>query len=453
MNKVNFTAGRIDDFVCEKGKQQAIYWDAKTQGLGLRATANGAKSYIFETRLHGKTLRITIGDIRTWSISSAQTEARRLKTLTDQGIDPRQQKVDQKLAIEADKVERGRQALTVGEVWLLYLESNKSSWGDRHYDDHIQLAAKGGKKKKRGRGMSVAGPLASLMPLKLIELTSETLATWLTLESKTRGTSAALSYRLLRAFIRWVNGKKLYLGLIDADAYSAQDVRKAIKKGAVKDDCLQREQLPAWFDAVIKIDNPVISAYLQSLLLTGARRNELLGLRWDDVDFNWLSLSIRDKMEGKRTIPLTPYVASLLMNLKGINETPTNIRKLSASKNKDEQWLPSPWVFSSKTSCSGKLAEPRIAHIKAVSTAGLPHLTIHGLRRSFGTLCEWVEVPVGISAQIMGHKPSAIAEKHYRRRPIDLLRSWHEKIEDWILEQADIKFTPTVRNVCVAKSI
>lgn len=40
----------------------------------------------------------------------------------------------------------------------------------------------------------------------------------------------------------------------------------------------------------------------------------------------------------------------------------------------------------------------------------------------------------------MGHKPSALAEKHYRRRPIDLWRMWHEKIEAWILEQAGIEF-------------
>ena len=49
-------------------------------------------------------------------------------------------------------------------------------------------------------------------------------------------------------------------------------------------------------------------------------------------------------------------------------------------------------------------------------------------------------VPVGIVAQIQGHKPSAIAEKHYRVRPIDLLGMWHEKIEAWMLEQAGIEF-------------
>ena len=73
----------------------------------------------------------------------------------------------------------------------------------------------------------------------------------------------------------------------------------------------------------------------------------------------------------------------------------------------------------------------------------MPPLSIHGLRRSFGTLAEWVEMPTGVVAQIQGHKPSAIAEKHYRRRPVDLLRMWHSKLEAWILEQAGIEFAAT----------
>jgi integrase len=156
--------------------------------------------------------------------------------------------------------------------------------------------------------------------------------------------------------------------------------------------------------------------------LTGARREEMAGLRWEDVDFQWRSLHVADKVETEtgRIIPLTPYLASLLAALPRRNE----------------------WVFSSPSAADGKLAEPRIAHNKALAAAGLPHVTIHGLRRSFGTLCEWVEMPSGISAQIMGHAPSALAEKHYRRRPLDLLRVWHDKIEAWVLEQAGIPFSP-----------
>lgn len=43
-------------------------------------------------------------------------------------------------------------------------------------------------------------------------------------------------------------------------------------------------------------------------------------------------------------------------------------------------------------------------------------------------------------AQIQGHKPSATAEKHYKVRPLELLRVHYEKIEAWILEQAGVTF-------------
>lgn len=98
-----------------------------------------------------------------------------------------------------------------------------------------------------------------------------------------------------------------------------------------------------------------------------------------------------------------------------------------------------PWVFSSPTAASGHIAEPRIAHNKALRTAGIDALSIHGLRRSFKSLAEWTEMPDGVTNQIMGHQPNTQAEK-YTIRPIDLLRMWHTKLEAWMLEQAGIEF-------------
>jgi len=74
--------------------------------------------------------------------------------------------------------------------------------------------------------------------------------------------------------------------------------------------------------------------------------------------------------------------------------------------------------------------------------AGIQGLTLHGLRRSFKSLTEWLEVPAGVVAQLTGHKPSATAERHYTVRPLDLLRVHHEKIEAWILKEAGIDFDP-----------
>jgi integrase len=380
--------------------------------------------FVFQSRLDGKTIRVKIGDCRTWVIDSsnpaapgARQEARRLQSMIDKGIDPRLEK-QALIAKQAQKKQQAvRQEVTFQAAWEAYIDDRRSHWSERHLADHESIADPGGRKRKRGKGKIKPGPLASLMAMKLYDLDQDTVAAWLAKEVKKRPARARLAYSLLRAFIRWCDSQKKYSGLCSPDACSTRIKKDILPRQKPKTDCLQREQLPAWFKAVRAHHNPVISAYLQTLLLIGSRREELSRLRWADLDFKWQAMTIRDKVEVVRTIPLTPYVASLLSNLPRRNQ----------------------WVFSSPASASQHISEPRHAHNKCLAVAGIEGLTIHGLRRSFGTLSEWVECPVGVVAQIMGHKPSAIAEKHYRQRPLDLLRMWHVKIEKWILEQAGIE--------------
>ena len=428
----NFTAGRVAGFKCESGKKQSIFWDGKTPGLGLRVTAAGSKSYIFETTIKGKTLRITIGDVSTYAIDAAQKIAKAYRAQTDKGIDPRQVEADRltdeqaardakQADAEAKQIQDKHETLTLGMAWPLYVESRRKRWSEWHIRDHENVVRVGGVQKVRGKGLTEPGPLASLLDVRLADLTGKCIGAWLATEAETRPTQAALSFRLLSVFVNWCDSQAEYAGLVPAGACKAQQVRDEMpSKNTKEGDSLQREQLARWFKSVREMGNPVQSAYLQALLLTGARRRELGALRWVDVDFQWLSMTIRDKVEGERTIPLCPYVAHLLAALPRRNE----------------------WVFSSPSSANGQLAEPTPGHKRALTAAGLPDLTLHGLRRSFGSLAEWTETPAGVVAQVMGHKPSAIAEKHYRRRPLDLLRMWHVKIESWMLEQAGIEFVP-----------
>jgi integrase len=318
-------------------------------------------------------------------------------------------------------------------MWSVYIEARRAKWSAWHIRDHENVVHRGGEKKVRGKGETEPGPLAALLDVRLADLTGERIGDWLADEAKARPTRAALAYRLLSVFVNWCEAQVAYAGLVPAGACKAQQVRDEMpSKNAKEGDCLQREQLALWFTAVRSMDNLVQSAYLQALLLTGARCRELAALRWEDVDFQWLSMTIRDKVEGERTIPLCPYVAHLLRPL---------------PRRKDN-----PWVFSSPTSESGQLAEPTPGHKRALLAAGLPDMTLHGLRRSFGSLAEWTEAPAGVVAQIMGHKPSAIAEKHYRRRPLDLLRLWHERIESWILQEAKVEFKPAPAGLLLIKA-
>jgi integrase len=81
-----------------------------------------------------------------------------------------------------------------------------------------------------------------------------------------------------------------------------------------------------------------------------------------------------------------------------------------------------------------------LTHNRALSVAGLSHVTLHGLRRTFASLPNGWKCRVASYAQIMGHAPNATAEKHYINRPLELLAVWHGKYEAWILEQAGIEF-------------
>src|SRR3546814_16462905 len=115
-------------------------------------------------------------------------------------------------------------------------------------------------------------------------------------------------------------------------------MKKGVTQAQVQNDFLQREQLALWFEEVHKLDDPVIAAYLQTALLTGARREEIAALRWEDIDFQWGSIQIADKVEQEagRVIPLTPYVKSLLLELKRINSKPT-VRHLHRKERSEER--------------------------------------------------------------------------------------------------------------------
>ncbi|HRK36809.1 MAG TPA: integrase family protein [Burkholderiaceae bacterium] len=430
MARVAFTAGRVSGFKCPPDKAQAFLWDATAPGLGLRVTPNGKPAYIFQGAYLGKDLRLTIGSPEAWSISQAQAKAREFQRLIDEGTDPRSLKAEKLAAASAEKQrqqvaakEAAAQALTVGEAWSEYVKERTPHWGELHIKDHARLARAGGLESTRGtrgRGVTIAGPLHPLMGLALVELTPQAIEAWATQQGKTRPTTARLAWRLLRAFLTWCSEHPTYGQLVsDKNPAKTRRTREALGKQGVKTDALLKEQLPVWFQHVRLIGNPCIAAYLQTLLLTGARPGEVLALKWEDINTQWHGLTIRDKVEGERVIPLTPYVHSLIAALPRRNE----------------------WVFSSFTT-NDPMSKPHSQHSQACAAAGIDGLTLHGLRRSFASLTEWLEIPAGVVAQIQGHKPSATAEKHYKRRPLDLLRLHHEKIEAWVLEQAGVTFAP-----------
>lgn len=422
MAKVAFTAGRVSGFKCAPDKKQGFMWDSTAPGLGLRATPAGKPAYVFQSVYQGKDLRLTIGSPDAWSIPQAQAKARELQRLIDEGTDPRSLKRD---ALAAAETERQRlqaekaAAVTVGDVWPLYLEQGrpkrKDAWKPRYLADLKAMALPGGEKKKRGQGTTRPGPLLPLMALALGDVTEDALTVWFDREAVAGRHQATRALMMFRGFLRWCAARPEYRKLTDRDAGRAPAIMENLPPATRRTDKLLKEQVTGWWAAVEQLSNRTASAYLRALLLTGARREEVAALKWADVDFQWRKLTLADKVDATRTIPLSPYMAHMLATLPRVGS----------------------YVFAS-ASKSGHIVDARDSMDKAVNEAGVGHLTFHGLRRTFTQTGRGV-VPAGIVAQIQGHKSSATAEG-YDIRTLDELRPELERIEAHILILAGVTF-------------
>lgn len=416
MARVKLTLARIRAAELPEGKRQHFLWDADAPQLAVRVTA-GAKAFVFQSLFAGKTLRLTIGDCNDWQLEAARSEARRLQTLIDSGTDPREERANKLQAIADARAEAQRAQLTLGDVWPVYVaeasqtgrRKSAKPWGARHLADHAAMV-------RRGEDGQTAGPLASLLDVPLAKLDAKRLQQWLRTENATRPTQTALAFRLLRTCINWLATHNDFAGLIDANVMTVRAVTQAVAAQKPRiDDTLRLGQLAAWFAAVRSIQNPVIAAYLQVVLLTGRRREEILNLKWPDVDLKWKTITIADKVQGSVTLPLPPFCADLLASLPRRNE----------------------WCFSSPAAANGRLQEPRLAHNQALQKAGLPAVTIHGLRRTYANAVQ-DELPAGVAAQLQGHVAQDVRGKHYVSRPLDVLARWSSEAERLILAAAGL---------------
>ena len=420
---IELTAGAIERLTCRTDtKAQAFLRDTKAPGLRVRVSNTGAKSFVFEAKLDRQTIRRTIGDVRAWSLDAARTEANRLRVMLDSGTDPRELERQQ----QADKAAKAQQeaaaVVTVGDIWPRYLAEGKpkrkDAWKPRYRADIEAMAAPGGVQKVRGQGLTRQGPLYPLLALALVDVTEDALQIWFEREAVAGKHQATRALMMFRGFLRWCAARPEYRKLINRDAGRAPAILENLPSNTKRTDCLEAAQLPGWWQAVEQLSNRTAGVYLRALLLTGARREELAGLTWANVDFQWRKLTIADKVDANRTIPLSPYLAQLLATLPRTNQ----------------------FVFAS-ASKTGRIADTRNAHQKALQSAGIGTLTIHGLRRSFSLLGESAGAPAGAIAQVMGHKPSATAEG-YRPRSVDALRPYIETIEAHILQSAGVTFDP-----------
>jgi integrase len=422
--KIRLSGAAIKRMECPPTKQQELFWDVDCPSLGVRVTKTGYKAYIFQGFYRGKDVRVTIGRTDAWPIPDAQKKARELQRMIDNGRDPR----DLKREADAEHARRVAEdlakSLTAQSVWEDYMARGrppgreKKKWSVRYKADLEKFASPGGEKKKRGKGLTRQGPLVPLLQLSLLSIDDDVQKEWFDEEEETSGLpQATRAFRMFQAFLNWCLSEPKYKRYIQACAIAPASVTRYLGGSNARKDVIEKSQLKPWWRAVESLENSTASVFLRVCLLTGSRREQLASLQWKDVSFQWKRIHLHDKVHGERNLPLTPYVEKLLLSLKNNGD----------------------YVFAAETE-SGYISEPSSALSTANRDAGGVEVTVHGLRRSFRTLVGWIDPPVaaGVIAQIMGHKPSATAEKHYNVIPLEMLKVHHQRIERWFLDEVGV---------------
>lgn len=405
--KTKLTTNKIDKL--EPSDKQYLVWDEKYTGLGVLVSPKGSKSFVYQGRVGSKQKRITLGKYPLMSYQDAINKANDISKQMTAGIDPSRQKAEQLAKNTEFEQAKIRQSITFGQAFTDYFNTKKDDWSERYVKDHVEAAKPFLSDKPYKNGC-----LAYIWHTPLSELAPDYIETWIRHENQARKTRMAIAYRIYKAFTNWANEHQRYVDIIPQKSATAKIVTSTVAKTGKHKHSLQRIQLPLWFET-IRMIHPVHATALICMLLNGSRPDEILSLTWDKVDFEWKTITIIDKVDQwERTIPLTPYTEYLLKQL---------------PRSKD-------YIFV--TARSEKYIQIADTYRNAVRDAGLPSLPPKAMRKSFSNLSEWVSVPYGIVKQIMGHRPGAVDEKHYKDRPIDLLRYWHIIIEQFILYEAGV---------------
>lgn len=439
MSKVSLTVARIQALRCPPGKSQVFLWDLNPN-LGVRLKPNGSPSFIFQGSLLGQSVRVTIGRCATLTIPEAKAEAIRLQKMINDGLDPRLEKEKTLAATVAAQNEKKKVGVTVGQVWSDYMARGTArkgrEWSVSYNQKRESAMSAGGQLPKRGTKRTVPGILFSLSDVLLKDLDDNRVQAWAIAElaaiaarSTRKKTAHKPGYASVKAgsewlsgMLRWCSTQAEYKAIVDARAVRSSTVQDNIPSGtgARRKDLLEVGQLESFFVNLDSMKNRTFAGYLTAVLLTGARREEVAPIKWSDIDFRWKKFTIHNKttadVERTRVLPLTPYIESVFKAMPKIND----------------------FVFASTRSKLGYVRDSRKSLAPVLENAELPHLTIHGFRRTYSLLYEEAGCVASAMEQIIGHVVQTMDE-HYKPRTVEQLRPWLERYENFVIEKAKLQ--------------
>ena len=379
-NKYNFTKVFIESLKIPKAGQRTYYKDAKVNGLEIMVTSSGHKSFKVTKKKEGKFIRITLGRYPDLSVENARKKALEVNTQLVQGVNPNEEK------------NQLRKEMVFGDLFALYMERYskkfKRSW---KYDER-----------------EVNKFLSHWFRKKISEIKNQEIRL---LHEKVRDQNGLYQANRLLERIRAIYNKAIEWG------YKGENPADNIKKfkETSRDRFIQPDELPRIFKALENEANEITRDYIYISLYTGARKANVLAMRWDEINFTTKEWRIPKTKNGDAvSLPLIKEAIEILKERKKQNAK----TELGA--------LQQEYVFPSVVSKSGHLTDPKKAWHRILKEAQVKDLRLHDIRRTLGSYQAITGASLPIIGKSLGHKSSQ-ATQIYSRMNLDPVRASMEK--------------------------
>jgi len=377
--KFAFTQARIKALpLPESGR--VIYYDTDVAKLACRVSSSGSKTYLVIKRFSGKVKSITLGKTVDIPVKKAQDLARIELASLAQGIDP--------VAVRRKQEARNISLAACLEKYLASRTLKERTIADYRYKVNHDLSDLANK--------PVSGITETVVLNEQKRLT----------QTGTAVANAAM--RVLRAVLNYAQA----MDMIDENPVVILNKTRVWHKNKRRTRIITAEQLQPWHEAVLTLPNQKAKVYLLTALFMGFRSNELLNLKWKNVDLKAgtiTALATKNHSDHELPIPnvLMPYIKSL-----------------------DELTGDSKWVFPSED-ITKHMTIPK-KPVEAVIRMTEIEFSSHDLRRTFATIGEAVGIPLSMIKRLMNHATGDDVTAGYIQTETDTLRDAINKIGSFI---------------------
>lgn len=387
--KFKFTDNRLLNFVNETTNRIFLY-DTKQPGLAIRITPLGKKTFKFSAwdSKRGRSVELTLGTYPKMGLNEARNKARELASSLSSGIDIMGQSQAER---EIPKLDEAFNRWIVKKA-----AQNKTSWviDQQRYNKHI--------KPRFGN--------------KLVnDITQRQIEDWFLKIPKNTGLSTTSANRLL-VIIKTVYNKELR-------QYANPCAGILLNREESRERFLGPSEIPGFLEALnSEMTQDYLRDFVYLLLFTGARKSNLLKMKWNDIDRElgvWVVNAAESKNRRSMTLPLIPEVQEILNRRWVTNQ--------SSQK-------PSIYVFPSISpqGRTGHMADVRNSWDNLLKRAGMSNFRIHDIRRTLGSWQTITGASNSIVGKSLGHRSSQSTQV-YARMDLDPVRKSIEKAIEAIL--------------------